>query len=234
MELAPSFDTVGWFARDAAMLGRVGAVLLPQAKAGAAFQRLLTLPEAWELADPETAETLEVELRRVERRLTTREALSLAEFGGVAQALADFRVLQGREIARGIGRWVQSERPELGADIAERFAWAASLGEEEERDARERRARFTRWLDAQLGNEAILALPATPGAAPLLGETAEQRLAWRNRTLSLTAVAGLSGLPQITIPSSGADGLPRGLGLVAPRGRDRDLLAFVARLAGGA
>jgi Asp-tRNA(Asn)/Glu-tRNA(Gln) amidotransferase A subunit family amidase len=38
-------------------------------------------------------------------------------------------------------------------------------------------------------------------------------------------------LPQVTLPLSGPDGLPRGLGLIAPRGRDRDLLAFVARYA---
>jgi amidase len=32
--LAPSFDTVGWFARDAALMRRIGEVLLPRARAG--------------------------------------------------------------------------------------------------------------------------------------------------------------------------------------------------------
>ncbi|HKY95336.1 MAG TPA: amidase [Kiloniellales bacterium] len=231
MDLAASFDTVGWFARDAAMLGRVGAALLPQRASGPAFRRLLVAPEAWAIADAETRTTLERELVRVEQRLTPRQELSLAGDGGLEQRATDARILQGRHVQRGIGLWVAAHRPKLGPDIQERFTWAAALTEAEIEAADRRRQTFTAWFEEQIGDDALLALPASPSAAPRLGEPSGMRSTWRLTTIQLTAPAGLAGLPQVTLPLTGPDGLPRGLGLVAPRGRDRDLLAFVARLA---
>jgi len=231
MDLSASFDTLGWFARDAAMLGRVGAALLPQDAPGAPFRRLLVLPEAWAVPDDATLQALEPMLRRVEQRLTPRQALDLAPLGGLAQLAADARTLPATEAARGIGRWVAQHRPAMAPDIAERFAWAAAVDPLEEQAARQRRDELRRFVDLALGDDGLLALPAAPTAAPLLGEGAEARASWRFRTLSLTALAGLAGLPQITLPCTGPDGLPRGLGLVAPRGRDRALLAFAARFA---
>src|SRR5262249_51872186 len=63
--LAPSFDTCGWFARDAAVFERVGRVLLrddaPAAKAG----RLLVAQDAFSFADPAAAVALKPALDRV-------------------------------------------------------------------------------------------------------------------------------------------------------------------------
>jgi amidase len=42
MPLAPSFDTIGWFARDASLLNRVGAVVLGEDTATAPLR--LTSP----------------------------------------------------------------------------------------------------------------------------------------------------------------------------------------------
>jgi amidase len=48
----------------------------------------------------------------------------------------------------------------------------------------------------------------------------------RKAVLSLTAIAGLSRLPQITLPLARVEGCPLGLSLIAPSGGDEDLLAF--------
>ncbi len=56
--LAPSFDTVGWMARDLETLCRVGEVLLPQTDSGTGFSRVLIGEDAWELADTESKEAL--------------------------------------------------------------------------------------------------------------------------------------------------------------------------------
>ena len=230
LDLAASFDTVGWFARDGATLGRVGAALLPPGRGGPAFRRLLVAPDAWAIADAETRAALERTLVRVEQRLTPRQEIGLDGDGGLGQRATDQRILQGRHIRAGVGQWVAEHRPKMAPDIAERFTWVAALTEAEMDAAQQRRTAFTAWLEAQLGDDALLALPAAGGAAPLLGESAATRASWRLTTIQLTAPAGLAGLPQVTVPTTAADGLPRGLGLMAPRGRDRDLLAFVARL----
>ena len=51
VDLAKSFDTVGWFARDAQMMRRVAKVLLPEAS-GFTPRRLLIAEDAFEFAGP--------------------------------------------------------------------------------------------------------------------------------------------------------------------------------------
>src|SRR5207244_925589 len=48
----PSFDVVGWFARDAAILERVGRVLLGDRKEATKPKRLLVARDAFALLDP--------------------------------------------------------------------------------------------------------------------------------------------------------------------------------------
>lgn len=62
--------------------------------------------------------------------------------------------------------------------------------------ARERQ-RITQHLEALLGNDAVLALPTTPGPAPLLDAAAQEEDSHRAKLLSLTSAASLSGLPQV-------------------------------------
>ncbi len=58
VDLAKSFDTVGWFARDAATMLRVGEVLLPQTANGFAPKRLLIAEDAFAFAGDEVAGAL--------------------------------------------------------------------------------------------------------------------------------------------------------------------------------
>ena len=54
--------------------------------------------------------------------------------------------------------------------------------------------------------------------------------AYYPRTLSLTAIAGLTRLPQVTLPLGNVGGVPVGLSLVAGYGRDPFLLALAAHI----
>jgi len=51
--LAPSFDTVGFFAGDLEVLARVAGVLLPSDVAPPPIRRVLMLEQGWNIADPE-------------------------------------------------------------------------------------------------------------------------------------------------------------------------------------
>lgn len=232
MPLAPSFDTVGWFARDAATLGRIGAALLPPDAEGQSFRRLLVPQDAWELALPAAQAALGPLRTRLEQRVARADTRPLAEPGGLAQWMEDFRLLQAREIARGIGRWVARHRPRLGAEIQARFDWALGLPEDADAAASDRRPAIRAALLERLGDDGLLLLPGAPGPAPLASTPGEELADWRLRVLSLTAIAGLAGLPQVALPLAEVEGAPLAVGLVAPPGRDRALLAFAARFAG--
>jgi amidase len=68
-------------------------------------------------------------------------------------------------------------------------------------------------------------------AAPKLSLSLEDQGAVRERTMGVTAIAGLGGLPEVTLPVGRDEGAPVGLSLVAGPGRDRALLALAERLA---
>ena len=84
-----------------------------------------------------------------------------------------------------------------------------------------------------LAGGAVLVYPTSPTVAPLLSAKPEELLAVRERTLGVTAIAGLCGLPELSVPSAQLDGAPLGLSLVAAPGRDRALLALARLLEEG-
>lgn len=85
-----------------------------------------------------------------------------------------------------------------------------------------------RALLREVVGDRVLVLPAAPTTAPRLGADLTPV---REATLALTCVAGVAGLPAVTLPLTAADGLPCGVSLVGPAGSDRALLALATRLA---
>ncbi|AZN38243.1 amidase [Paenibacillus albus] len=241
--LAPSFDTVGWFARDAETLRAVGEALLPgePVPAGAVgkdadraiaspFRRLIVAQDAWELAEQDTADAWAGKLASLEAEFGERISERIAP-EGLAEWMINFRVLQGLEIRSAHGAWIDEVRPVFAPDIAGRMEWTRQLRPEEEAPARRQREARRARLEELLGDDAILIVPTAPGAAPRIGEEAEALERYRFRLLQLTAIAGLAGLPQLTIPGKNASGLPIGLSVIAPAGFDRELLNWAARSA---
>jgi len=92
------------------------------------------------------------------------------------------------------------------------------------------RAATAARLREVVGDDGIICLPTAPGPAPLRTATGDAVEAFRQRAQRLTCIAGLSGLPQISIPVATVDGAPVGLSLIAPPGRDLDLLALAVAL----
>ncbi len=226
--LAPSFDTAGWFARDAGLLTRAGNVLLPGGGFSAAAP-LLRVEEAWEGADPTVAEALRPALARIEARLGPILPLHLAP-EGVDGLYAAFRVLQAEEVWATLGSWVAATQPRFGPGVAERFEYARQVPPDAAKAARGLRVMFQARLRPLLAGGAVLVFPTSPCPAPLLTASAAEQGRVRARTIGVTAIAGLAGCPEVTLPLGRVDGAPVGLSLVAAPGRDRALLGLVEAL----
>jgi amidase len=227
MPLAPSFDTVGWFARDAALLSQVGMPLLGEDTAHLAGGAA-RLSDAFALAAPAVQAALEPLAARVEAAIGRRPAL---EVGGLEEWMVVFRKLQAREIWAQHGAWVEGTRPRFGPEIAARFEWARAVAAQPPGPEAARRTSFSGQMTGMLREAGVLLLPSAPEIAPWRGleGTAAQR--FRDRTLSLTCIAGLARLPQVSLPAENrVNGCPVGLSLIGPRGSDRALLALAAQL----
>ena len=53
----------------------------------------------------------------------------------------------------------------------------------------------------------------------------------RLRTMAITCIAGLAGLPQVNLPLAADDGTPLGISLLGPAGSDRALIGLATALA---
>jgi amidase len=228
---APSFDTVGWFARDGALFERVGRVLLDDTAPAARPGRLLVAVDAFEHAEPAAAAALGPAVARISTLIGAAESIRLAD-PGLAAWMDDFRVIQAFEIWNTHREWVRSLAPEFGAGIAERFQWASMVDAGDAAAAGARRHAIRQRLDALLAGNAVIAMPTTVGVAPLRGTPVLELEAWRNRCLGLLCVAGHAGLPQISLPLATVDDCPLGLSLLAARGNDLMLLELARRLCG--
>ncbi len=210
--LAPSFDTVGWMTRDADTLRRVVEVVLGAVTVDPAG--FVIDPGLVALADPAVRAAFAAALGGLEV-----EEVSLGDPTAMFEA---FRVTQAAEAWDSDGGWVQGHPDAVGPGARERFEFAASVTPQQEADARAALAMHRERLDGVLGHRVLL-VPSASSAAPPIDATPEVLDAVRGATLRLTAVAGITGRPALSVPVLSVPE-PVGLCLVGPRGSDLALL----------
>ena len=229
MPLAPSFDTVGWFARSADLLAAIGDILLPDGPADMPT-KVFRLEAAFDLVLPVAGGAVADAADRVIDALAMRSAALPLDPPDLADWLPHFQALQWREIWQSHGAWIENVKPTFGPGIGERFTLASRVTDASVAAANRFRDRVTSALTAALEDGAVVVLPTVPSMAPLKGLGQEELVAFRNRALSQLCVSGLTRLPQISLPLAEAEGCPVGISLIGPRGGDRLLLRLAQHL----
>ena len=125
-----------------------------------------------------------------------------------------------------MGEWISAVKPKFAAEIEKRFSHAATVTAAQKKEAAIRRSAIRSRLLELLRDDTVICLPTTPGIAPLKNAAPAATDKTRNRTLTLSCIAGLVGAPQITLPVAQHDGCPVGLSLMAAPGKDMMLLAY--------
>jgi amidase len=237
--LAPSFDTVGLFAADPAVLatalralvgGASGERPSPTATTARSIGRLVVATDLMDLADDGAADALTTAAGTLGQRLgiPVVEAIMAAP-GQLASWRDAFRLLQQVEAWRSDGPWITSREPALGPGIAARFAVARSTDPVDAELAMPVRADVSRAFQRVMGEDGLLVQPSASGPAPPLVTDQATKDDLRARTLALTAPAGLAGAPVVSLPLAAVDGLPTGLALVGHPGDDEVLVALAER-----
>jgi amidase len=226
--LAPSFDTVGWFAREALVLWQVANVLLgPEPERRPPQEHIVVADDVWEAADDEVVDALLPAMQRLAVRMATTQLEVLAPDG--LDTWADhFRILQSREAWTEHGAWLRAENPLLSLDIKHRFDAASVVADADVIRAGAARDQITTLVADLLGPTTVLAIPTVPEIAPLLDSSEVEFAEFRRRTLQLTCIAGLAGLPQVTVPVATLAEYPVGLSFIGAPGTDHQLIALAA------
>jgi amidase len=230
MDMAPTFDTVGWLAATAGVFRRVGPVLLGGGAIPGPVRRLLVADDAFAQADAAVTSVLQDAMRAMAGALPEARPVRIAP-GGLDEWREAMRVIQGREIWQVYGRFVEERHPRFGPDIAARMQSAAKITTGEADAARRVHAAARAHVRGQLPPGTVMALPSAPCIAPKIDAPPEAMESYRLRVMRITCVAGHGGVPQVSIPVGTVAGCPVGLSLVGWAGSDEALLDLAGAVA---
>jgi len=230
MTQAPSFDTVGYFARNATTFGQVSAVLLAEQVVDAFPEEIIVATDCFALADEPVRRALLPVLDHLRHAAPVSESL-LAD-GDLRDWSHHQRVLQKSEFHATFRDWIDRVNPRLSAEVAGAFADDGHIPASNLAAAKTFRESASKRLDGLLDRRRVLCMPTSP-ILPIGRDArlSEMRTAV-HRIVDLTAIAGLTGLPQVNLPMAAIGSIPVGLSLVGWRGGDAALVGAACALAG--
>lgn len=230
--LAPSFDTVGWFARDPTVLASVGEVLLAAKVPEDPGPISLIYPEdVWQAVPVDVARALEPGLRTLEAHFGPAQRVRLTGKEDLDSWFDTFRHAQGAEIWRTLGPWIEDAQPNIGPGIRERLTWCRSISSVQANRAGAQRETVTARLKAVVPSEKTVAvLPIAPGPALQTGQSAASSDALRATIIKLSGIAPLAGVPQLSLPVAQLDGMPLALSIMTAKEGDETLLSIAKTL----
>ncbi len=244
MPFAPTFDTVGLFARGPALLARSASVLLGCDCPDQVDVRMIhLLPETFALCTPQARRALRAPLAALRRAFSTRRDRDFhtlhrpnARRCGSGQLVRDLlraAMVRNLELPGGLG---SGSKAGTGPGSPRKLRAGKEPGPQPRSRGRTPpgalcagASRVARPRQSFVhSHHACTGTVARHGPAP--------RSAWR-RILSprpaLCALAGIGRLPQVSVPAASCAGALLGLSLVAAHGEDAFLLSAVQQVAGG-
>lgn len=227
--LHPSFDTATWLAHEADTFERVGDVLLPESD----FRptRVLRPQDAWALAD----EVFQAPLRRacdalaaeLDAKVQTEAWAADTGLPAWRQVYATAGAHEGWQVH---GGWIREHHPVFSAPIAARWQAASQVTDDAASEARAQASAIRTAVRERLGDDGVALLPSAASLAPRRDADPAAVDAVRLRTMAITCIAGLAGLPQVSLPVRTDGGEVLGVSLLGPAGSDLALIRLARRL----
>jgi amidase len=221
--MAPSFDTAGWFARDAELLKIIGDVLLPDQAYDISDCIFHLANDAFAQATFDVQQTLHSVCNKISQSIPFGEQIKINN-GAYLEWREAFRIIQAYEVKSTTLEWVKAYQPKLGPGIKERFEMADQITDKEYKHAQIIRKTVCDRLDEILEDDCVLFIPTAPVIAPLVSTPAAELETFRQNTMALTCISGLTGLPQVTMPVAEVSNCPIGLSMIGKKHSDKMLL----------
>jgi amidase len=236
LPLSPSLDTVGWFARTPELLQQVGSVLLDARAERPRPTTLLIAEDAFALAQPHIAHALQPMMETIAAHFDTVQRVRIvAAEAPYGLEWFWFRVwsVQVSEVWAIHGDWILQTKPDSKVLSPETLATGMNSTPAELAAARAVWQELRETVRRRIPDAAVLCVPTVTDCAPHRGSGQTTRIAFSRPTLCLMSIAGVAGLPQITLPAAAVDDCPVGLSLVGGEGADESLLQLAVALMGG-
>jgi amidase len=224
LPLAPSFDVVGWFTRDAETYARIGKVLLQGGDWNAKPRELLIAEDMFALLGEREKEALQPAIKRIATPYGEPRPVKIAD-RPLRDCFELYRIIQAAEVWKIHGAWVEKYKPTFGPGIHERMYGAAKSNPAEVEKAKAAREKVSAYVAELLKNGAMIILPTVPSIAPKIDMSQAEADSFRGKAMSLLSVSVLARTPQISMPLATLDGCPLGISIMGAQQTDEMLIA---------
>ena len=198
---ASSFDTVGWFARDAVTFERAGRVLLQSTATGTTPKRLIVAEDLFEVVDENVREALSPVVDTIAGMVGDQTTVRVSP-EGIDCWILHQRTLQMREAWDTQRGWIEQTNPRLAFDVAIRYLAGMSVTADQVAASNTVRQEVRSRINGLLADGAIMCMPTSPAPAPLPDMPVPERQELGVRIGRLMCIGGLTGCPQINLPRS--------------------------------
>jgi aspartyl-tRNA(Asn)/glutamyl-tRNA(Gln) amidotransferase subunit A len=235
MPVSPPHDTVGFIARDLAILRRALATTSrydPRdpfsfsrggRPAGPAPRRIGVLTDFVAACEPGVREAVEAALSTLRARGCDLVPIASPAFDAIADTLGSIVIADAAAFHR---ERLANAAEAIGALVRQRIAAGLAMAATDYARALRRLEAFRTTMRAVFDEVDLLAGPTVPVTPPPLDDVADGVLATRRLT-RYCWIAPAAGLPALTVPCGiGPLGVPVGLQLIGPRHADASLLDF--------
>jgi amidase len=222
---APSYDTIGWFTRDAATYARVAEVVFKASIPDSAPSRIVIAQDAFEEADPEVSAVLLPLAEKVAALAGSSTTLRLSP-KGLTEWASQQNVLQSEEAWDSVKDWIDEVNPRFSFWVSQRYNLAINLTDAQLSEAAILRDSVRARMDEVFADGGFVCLPTAVVPAPLRGLPTSGKVEVQGRLSRLTCIGGTTGRPQLSMPLGEVNGLPVGLSIMGNHGSDEELIGF--------
>ncbi len=226
LPIAPSFDTIGVVASTAASLGPVAELLssvieTPKLKGDV---EIFALTDAWAMVDKSIEDAMKSALAKLEQsaarkvsELSLKRICSEDSGNDLHSWYQTYLQLYCMESWSSIGTWIESKRPELGAEAKVNVHRARLTDRSESAKYFRKRETYSRAINEFLGDKKIICIPSCSELAPSKGFIASKNDPgdYYPTMLSLASISAVGRLAELTVPLGEQNGVPIGLSLLA-------------------
>lgn len=228
--MAPSFDTVGWFAKKIEVFQKIGDVLLNNNETSKAnFKKYVIAEDLLEIAESEVQNEfkkfIDLKLPGISKvRLSTLTKSEIAD---------NFRILQGNEVKENVLPWITKNKPTISPEINARIEMASKITNDEVKLAKTFRNKLVKEVENSLPEGVIAIFPTAPFSAPVCGQDDASLGSYRKKLMEMTSIAGMTYRPQISLPCLKNKNRPVGISLLGWKYSDEILLTKITDIIEG-
>ncbi|RUA31246.1 MAG: amidase [Chloroflexi bacterium] len=226
---APSYDTIGWFTRDAVTYAKVAAAVFQTEIPDFTPSRLVIAQDAFDEADEEVSAVLLPIAEKIGELAGSSTTMRLSP-NGLTEWAVQQNVLQSEEAWNSVKDWIDQVNPRFSFWVSERYNLAIGLTDAQLKEAAVLRETVRARMDEVFAGGGFVCLPTAVVPAPLRGLPASAKKDVQGRLSRLTCIAGTTGRPQLSMPLVEVNGLPVGLSIMGDRGSDEALIGFARKI----